>query len=62
MSVPSANSVDPDQMPRCAASGLVCTVSQCVFCGTLGINRLKRQAKLLQRLSFLFIIIYLFFR
>ena len=35
-----ANSVDPDQTPRSAASDLVCTVCQCPFYGTLGINGL----------------------
>ena len=42
------HSVDPDQMPRFAASDLVYTVCQCPFCGAPGINRLSCQAHLQQ--------------
>ena len=38
----NANSLDPDQMPRSAASELGLTVFQYPFCGTLGINGLNR--------------------
>ena len=34
----NANSVDPDQTPRSAASDLCLHVCQCPFHGTLGIN------------------------
>ena len=35
-----ANSVDPDQIPNCAASDRVCTVCKCPFYWTLNKNEL----------------------